>query len=159
MLFRGKTNEVADIRLLPPNVSSTLAYSVSTCRLRHWSPCCPDGVAELVTLSETGEVEHIPGQFLELVDRQDQKLVIVDFWATWCGPCRRLSPSLDKIKKTWGDKVEIVKVDVDQAPQISSYMGASGIPDVRIFRKGTQVADFVGVRPYADIDSLLKSLE
>ncbi len=120
---------------------------------------CPDGAAELVSLSEAGEIEHIPGKFLELVDRQDQKLVIVDFWAPWCGPCRRLSPSLDKIKKTWGDKVEIVKVDVDKAPQISSYMGASGIPDVRIFRKGTQVADFVGVRPYADIESLLKSLE
>lgn len=120
---------------------------------------CPDGPAELVMLSESGEIEHVEGQFLELVNRQDQKLVIVDFWATWCGPCRRLSPSLDKIKKTWGDKVEVVKVDVDQAPQISRYMGASGIPDVRIFRKGTQVADFAGEMPYADIESLLKSLE
>jgi thioredoxin 1 len=120
---------------------------------------CPDGVVEYLSVSESGEIEHKEGQFLELVNRQDQKLVIVDLWANWCGPCRMLAPHLSKIKKTWGDKVEVVKVDVDESRAIAVHLGASSIPDVRIYRNGTQVSDFVGVMPYADIESLLKSLE
>ena len=120
---------------------------------------CPDGTVEYLSVSETGEIEHKEGKFLELVDRKDQKLVIVDLWATWCGPCRMLAPHLSKIKKTWGDKVEVVKVDVDSSRDIAMHLGASSIPDVRIYRHGTQVSDFVGVMPYADIESLLKSLE
>ena len=120
---------------------------------------CPDGTVEYLSLSESGEIEHKEGQFLELVNRKDQKLVIVDLWASWCGPCRMLAPHLSKIKKTWGDKVEVVKVDVDKSRAIAMHLDASSIPDVRIYRNGTQVSDFVGVMPYADIESLLKSLE
>ena len=120
---------------------------------------CPDGTVEYLSVTESGEIEHKEGKFLELVDRKDHKLVIVDLWATWCGPCRLLGPHLEKIKKNWGDKVEVVKVDVDKARDISVHMGASSIPDVRIYRNGTQVSDFVGVMPYADIESLLKSLK
>jgi putative thioredoxin len=119
----------------------------------------PDGDVELLTLTAEDTIEHSKGRFLELVQRTDQKLIVVDFWATWCGPCRKLGPTLEKIKSKWGDEIEVVKVDVDDCPELSQYLDVSSIPDVRIFRGGTQVGGFVGVMPFAEIDSLLKSLK
>jgi len=119
----------------------------------------PDGVVEYLAVSDAGEIEHKEGNFLELVNRTDQKLVLVDFWATWCGPCVRLAPSLEQIRKDWGDKLEVVKVDVDQVPQIAKHLGINSIPDVRIFRNGTQVGSFVGLIPREEIEALLKSLQ
>ena len=119
----------------------------------------PDGDVELLTLTAEGTIKHSEGRFLELVQRTDQKLVLVDFWATWCGPCLKLGPTLEKIKAKWGDDIELVKVDVDDCPELAQYLDVSSIPDVRIFRGGTQVGGFVGVMPFAEIDSLLKSLK
>jgi thioredoxin len=114
---------------------------------------------ELLTLTAEGTIEHSEGKFLELVQRTDQKLVLVDFWASWCGPCLKLGPTLEKIKSKWGDNIDVVKVDVDDCPEISQYLDVSSIPDVRIYRGGTQVGGFVGTMPFAEIDSLLKSLK
>lgn len=119
----------------------------------------PDGNVKLLTVAADGTIEHTEGKFLELVQRTDQKLILVDFWATWCGPCRQLGPTLEKIKTKWGDKIEVVKVDVDECPAISQYLDITSIPDVRIYRGGTQVGDFVGTMPFAEIDSMLKSLK
>ena len=85
--------------------------------------------------------------------------VLVDFWAPWCGPCRQLSPSLEAAKKKWGDKLDVVKVNVDDNQAIAQHLGVTAIPDVRIFSNGTQVGDFVGVRPQDEIDGLLRSLQ
>ena len=119
----------------------------------------PDGIVEYLGVSDAGEIEHKEGNFLELVNRTDQKLVLVDFWASWCGPCVRLAPHLEQIRKNWGDKIEVVKVDVDQVPQIAQHLGISSIPDVRIYRGGIQVGNFVGMLPHEEIDALLKSLQ
>lgn len=119
----------------------------------------PDGSVDLLTLATDGSIEHSEGKFLELVQRTDQKLILVDFWATWCGPCRQLAPTLEKIKAKWGDNIDVVKVDVDKCPEISDYLEVTSIPDVRIYRGGTQVGDFVGTMPFSEIDSLLKSLK
>ncbi len=119
----------------------------------------PDGVVEYLKVSESGEVEHQEGQFLALVQRNDQRLVLVDFGATWCGPCRMLAPNLSKIKKSWGDDVEVVTVDVDKSRELAAHLGVSSVPDVRIFRNGTQVGGFVGAIPREDIESMLKSLK
>jgi thioredoxin 1 len=119
----------------------------------------PDADVELLTVNADGNVEHSKGKFLELVQRTDQKLILVDFWASWCGPCRKLAPTLEKIKSKWGDDIEVVKVDVDECSEISQYLDVTSIPDVRIYRGGTQVGDFVGTMPFAEIDALLKSLK
>ena len=119
----------------------------------------PDGVAEVMVLSKDGDVQLEEAKFLEMVSRNDQKLVLVDFWAPWCGPCRQMAPSLEATKKKWGDKLDVIKVDVDQNSAISEHLGINSIPDVRIFRNGVQVADFVGVMPKDEIDALLRSLQ
>lgn len=119
----------------------------------------PDGVAEVMVLSASGSIKLEEAKFLELVSRTDQKLVLVDFWAPWCGPCRQMAPSLEALKKKWGDKLEVVKVDIDQNSEISNHLQVNSIPDVRIFRNGVQVADFVGVMPKEEIEALLRSLQ
>ncbi len=109
----------------------------------------------------SGEITTEEGSFSKLVQRDDQKLVLVDFWAEWCGPCRMLAPSLKQLKKDWGDRLEVVKIDVDSkdCQKLVAYFEINSIPDVRIFRAGSQVSDFTGVMPRQEIESLLKSLE
>jgi len=119
----------------------------------------PDEAVEVLQIGDDGAIQHAQGRFLELVDRTDQKLVVVDFWATWCGPCRLLGPHLEAIKQKWGDDLEVVKVDVDQATAVASHLNVSSIPDVRIYRNGKQVGDFVGLMPREEIEALLKSLQ
>ncbi len=119
----------------------------------------PDGATEIMVLSKNGDVELEVANFLEVVARKDQKLVLVDFWAPWCGPCLQMAPSLVAMKKKWGDKLDVVKVDVDQNSAISQHLGINSIPDVRIFRNGVQVGDFVGAMSKEEIDALLRSLQ
>ena len=76
-----------------------------------------------------------------------EKRVFVDFWASWCGPCRALSPIIDKISEKANGKVEIFKMDVDANPQIPSRYGITAIPTVIIFNKGRIEREFVGVQP------------
>lgn len=66
--------------------------------------------------------------------------VLVDFWAPWCGPCKQIAPILDKMARERGDKVKIVKIDVDQHPDLASRLGVRGIPALFLFVNG-QVKD------------------
>lgn len=73
--------------------------------------------------------------------------VVVDFWAEWCGPCRMIAPALDEIATAMGEKVKIVKLNVDENPQTASKYGIMSIPTLMIF-KGGEVADMkVGAAP------------
>lgn len=119
----------------------------------------PNGAAEVMMVSDNGEIQLEKMEFLEAVDRKDQKLVLVDFWAPWCGPCRQLTPSLEALKKKWGEKLEVVEVDIDENTAITRHLRINAIPDVRIFRGGVQIGDFVGLMPMDEIDALLRSLQ
>lgn len=81
--------------------------------------------------------------FQELL--QDNKLVVVDFWATWCGPCRMLSPILDEVEEEMADKVTVVKVNVDDADQIAMQYRIMSIPTLLFFKNGQLVDKTVGV--------------
>ena len=75
------------------------------------------------------------------------KPVLVDFWAEWCGPCRQVSPILDQIAAEYGDKIEIVKVNVDNEHGLAQQYGVTGIPALQVFQGGQLVKAMVGAKP------------
>ncbi len=78
---------------------------------------------------------------------QDGKLVIVDFWATWCGPCRMLSPLLDEVEEEMADKIQVVKVNVDDADEVAARYRIMNIPTLLFFKGGQLVDKTVGAMP------------
>ena len=78
---------------------------------------------------------------------ESEKLVIVDFWATWCGPCRMLSPLLDEVEAEMADQVEVVKVNVDDADEIAMRFRIMSIPTLLFFKNGELVDRTVGAMP------------
>ena len=77
------------------------------------------------------------------------KLNVVDFWAEWCGPCRMVSPILDELAVEYADKIDVVKVNVDNEPGLAQQYGITGIPALQVFQGGKVVKAMVGAKPKA----------
>jgi len=76
-------------------------------------------------------------------------VVLVDFWAPWCGPCKMQTPILEKVAATVGEKAVIAKVNVDEAPEIAANFGIRSIPTIILFKDGENKQQFVGVQQEA----------
>ena len=81
--------------------------------------------------------------------------VLVDFWATWCGPCKMLAPTIAKIAEENSGVMKVCKLDVDEEPEIAAKYGISSIPTLKVFVNGEVVNSSVGVQPKAAIEALL----
>jgi thioredoxin 1 len=90
--------------------------------------------------------------FEELVIKND-KPVVVDFWAAWCGPCKMVAPEMEKLAAKYEGSVDVVKVDVDANPKISQSFRIMSIPTIAFFKPGAQPQGVVGFRPMEQLET------
>nr|WP_300091274.1 thioredoxin [Sedimentibacter sp.] len=92
-------------------------------------------------------------EFDELLAKE--KLVLVDFWATWCAPCRMIAPVIEQLADKYDGKVAVAKVDVDQNQELSIRYGIQSIPTVILFNDGKVESKEIGVKPLASFTKML----
>jgi putative thioredoxin len=94
----------------------------------------------------------------DVIQRSFEVPVVVDFWATWCGPCHTLSPVIERVAAAYAGRVQLVKVDIDHNPAVASRFGIQSIPMVVAFRDGVPVSDFLGAQPEPEVRSFFDSI-
>lgn len=95
------------------------------------------------------EVKHFTMEDINALD--EKKFVLVDFWATWCGPCRMMAPELDKVAEHYGEKLCVGKIDIDEHEQAAARYEVTSIPTMILFNHGEPVARIVGAVPAAKL--------
>ena len=88
---------------------------------------------------------------------QSDKLVLVDFWAEWCVPCRKIAPMLEEIADEMGDKVSVVKLNIDENPETARTYNVMSVPTLMMFKNGQPVRSIVGVKPKSVLVELIES--
>ena len=87
---------------------------------------------------------------------KNSAIVLVDYWATWCGPCRMMAPVIDEIAAEYDGRITVGKIDVDQEPDIAQRYGIMSIPTLILYKDGMPSATSVGVRPKAYLEELIQ---
>ena len=102
-------------------------------------------------------MKQITDKEFEKVVLNNEKVVLVDVFATWCGPCRMLGPVLESLQNETSDWLDIVKVDVDEADEIVNNLGVSGVPALFVYKNGAMVENFVGYRTLDQIKEIVEA--
>ncbi len=94
----------------------------------------------------------------DVIEASKSHPVVVDFWAPWCGPCRALTPIIDKVAREFEGRVKVVKVNSDDNPELSAAYGVRSIPNVIAFKNGRPAAQFVGALPESQVRAFIEQL-
>lgn len=94
----------------------------------------------------------------DVVEPSRTSLVIVDFWAEWCGPCKMIGPALEEISEELADKVTIAKINIDENPDAPGQYGVRGIPTMILFKNGEVAATKVGAAPKSALKGWIESV-
>ena len=96
------------------------------------------------------EIKAATDDTFEALVLNNDKPVVVDFWAAWCGPCKMVAPEMEKLAEKYDGVVDVVKVDVDANPRISQAFNIMSLPTIAFFRPGQQPMGVAGARPLGD---------
>jgi putative thioredoxin len=116
------------------------------------SPLSPAGADGLVKDTTTASFRQ------DVIAESMNQPVLVDFWAPWCGPCKQLTPVIEKAVKAAGGKVKLVKMNIDEHPQIAGQLGVQSIPAVFAFSQGQPVDGFMGALPESQVKAFIERL-
>ncbi len=89
---------------------------------------------------------------------KSDKPAVIDFWAEWCAPCRQISPIIKDLAERYGDRVNIVKMDIEAHPNTAAQYGVRAIPTILAFKNGQVVEQLQGARPKADFEAMIEKL-
>jgi thioredoxin 1 len=98
------------------------------------------------------EIKVVTDATFEEAVLKNERPVVVDFWATWCGPCKMVAPEMEKIAAKYDGQVDVVKVDVDANPALSRAFNIMSIPTIAFFKPGAQPQGVVGFRPMEQLE-------
>src|SRR3977135_1111741 len=123
---------------------------------------------EEMTMLQGGEAAAVPASVVkdtttqtfvkDVIEESKRQPVLVDFWAEWCGPCKQLTPILEKVVKAAKGKVKLAKMNIDEHPAIPGQMGIQSIPAVIAFSNGQPVDGFMGALPESQVIAFLERL-
>jgi putative thioredoxin len=94
----------------------------------------------------------------EVLEESKRRPVLVDFWAPWCGPCKTLGPTIEKVVRAANGKVRLAKMNIDEFPQVAQQLGIQSIPAVFVFQNGQPVDGFVGALPESEVKAFIDRL-
>lgn len=88
---------------------------------------------------------------------ESKELVVIDFWAPWCGPCKMIAPIMEQLNSEYGDKVKFAKLNVDENPRIANDFKVTSIPTIIMFKGGSVVDTSVGFKPKQILEATIKN--
>lgn len=103
------------------------------------------------------KVVILSGNNFELEVLNSDVPVLVDFWATWCGPCRMIAPIIDQLAEEYEGRIKVAKVDVDENRDLAQRYGVMSIPTIIIFKNGEVVNQVVGARPKVELEKMINA--